>query len=70
MFLHYAVTPSIRRQLYAKFKDNNLEAWQEILEINDLLKSSESSPQTVAQCMQAFSKVQRRLTTLASSLNY
>jgi len=48
-----------RRQLYNKFKEENGEAWQEILELHDLLESSKASPQTVAHHMQSFSKIKR-----------
>jgi len=53
-----------RGQLYNKFKEENGEAWQEILELHDLLESSEASPQTVAHHMQSFSKIKRRLVNL------
>ena len=60
------VTPMIRGQLYMKFKEENNEAWQEILELHDLLESSEALPQTIAHCMQSFGKIKRWLINLVS----
>ena len=54
----------IRGQLYNKFKEENGEAWQEILELHDILESSEGSPQTMAHRIQSFNKIKRRLFNL------
>ena len=59
------VTPTTCGQLYNKFKEENGEAWQEVLELHDLLESSEASSQTIAYHMQSFSKIKRRLINLA-----
>ena len=61
------VTPSIRRQLYTKFKEDNVESWQEVLELYDLVESSESTSQTVAQRAQSFDKMRKRLMNLVST---
>ncbi|KIM68033.1 hypothetical protein SCLCIDRAFT_85680, partial [Scleroderma citrinum Foug A] len=50
--------------LYTKFKEENNKAWQEILELHDLLESSEALPQTIAHCMQSFGKIKRWLINL------
>ncbi|KIM58048.1 hypothetical protein SCLCIDRAFT_81363, partial [Scleroderma citrinum Foug A] len=50
--------------LHMKFKEENNEAWQEILELHDLLESSEASPQTIVHRMQSFGKIKRRLINL------
>ncbi|KIM50669.1 hypothetical protein SCLCIDRAFT_79870, partial [Scleroderma citrinum Foug A] len=42
------ITPTTRGQLYNKFKEENGKAWQEVLELHDLLESSEASSQTIA----------------------
>ena len=52
-------------QLYNKFKEENGEAWQEVLELHDLLESSEALSQTIAYHMQSFGKIKRRLINLA-----
>jgi len=57
----------IRRQLYTKFKEENKEAWQEILELHDLLENSEVSPQNIAHRMQSFGKIKRQLINLVST---
>ena len=57
----------IRGQLYAKFKEDNKEAWQEILELHDLLETSEASPQNIAHRTQSFGKIKRRLINLVST---
>jgi len=57
----------IRGQLYTKFKEENNEAWQEILELYDLLENSEASPQTIAHHMQSFRKIKRQLINLVST---
>ncbi|KAF8125368.1 hypothetical protein EV363DRAFT_1108980, partial [Boletus edulis] len=49
------LSPSVRRELYAKFKEDNPDTWQEILEVHDMV-GIQSSPQTIAQCAQIFSK--------------
>ena len=51
-------------QLYNKFKEKNGEAWQEILELHNLLESSEGSPQNMAHRMQSFNKIKRQLINL------
>ena len=61
------VTPSIRQQLYTKFKEDNVKSWQEVLELYDLVESSESTSQTVAQRVQSFDKMQKRLMNLIST---
>ena len=61
------VTPSIRRQLYTKFKEDNVESWQEVLELYDLVESSESTSQTVAQRAQSFDKMRKQLMNLVST---
>ncbi|KAG9310684.1 hypothetical protein JVU11DRAFT_9276 [Chiua virens] len=58
------VTPTTRRELYAKFKEENPETWQEILDLHDLMETAESTHQTVAQRMQNFSKLRKRLVTI------
>ncbi|KAF8121400.1 hypothetical protein EV363DRAFT_1186188 [Boletus edulis] len=58
------ITPTLRRQLYAKFKDDHGEQWQEILEIHDMLEISDSLPQTMAQRAQTFNKTSKRMTSL------
>ncbi|KAF8119595.1 hypothetical protein EV363DRAFT_1102431, partial [Boletus edulis] len=49
------LSPSVRRELYAKFKEDNPDTWQEILEVHDMV-GIQSSPQTIAQRAQIFSK--------------
>jgi len=61
------VTPTIRGELYTKFKQENKEAWQEILKLHDLLENSETSPQTIAHRMQSFGRIKRRLINLVST---
>ncbi|KAF8430676.1 hypothetical protein L210DRAFT_838085, partial [Boletus edulis BED1] len=58
------VTPTLHCQLYAKFKDDHGEQWQEILEIHDMLEISDSLPQTMAQRAQTFNKTSKRMTSL------
>ncbi|KIM66434.1 hypothetical protein SCLCIDRAFT_84582, partial [Scleroderma citrinum Foug A] len=58
------VSATIHGQLYAKFKEENKEAWQEILELHNLLENSEVSPQNIAHCMQSFGKIKRQLINL------
>ena len=58
------MSATIRGQLYAKFKEDNKEAWQEILELHNLLESSEVLPQTIAHSMQSFGKIKRQLINL------
>ena len=53
------VTPMTRGQLYNKFKEENGEAWQEVLELHDLLESSKALSQTIAYRMQSFGKIKR-----------
>jgi len=52
-----AVTPATRRQLYGKFKEDNPETWQEIIDLHDLIEASDSLSQTLAQRMQSFGKI-------------
>ena len=54
-------------QLYTKFKEDNKEAWQEILKLHDLLETSEASPQTIAHHTQSFGKIKRQLINLVST---
>ncbi|KAG6371476.1 hypothetical protein JVT61DRAFT_9508 [Boletus reticuloceps] len=58
------ITPTICRQLYTKFKEDNGENWQEILEIHNMLELSDSSPQTIVQCAQMFNKTCKRVMSL------
>ena len=60
------VTPSVCRQLYTKFKEDNSESWQEVLELYDLVQSSESTSQTVAQRTQSFDKMWKWFINLVS----
>ncbi|KAF8122079.1 hypothetical protein EV363DRAFT_1183542 [Boletus edulis] len=53
------ITPTLRRQLYAKFKDDHGEQWQEILETHDMLEISDSLPQTMAQRAQTFNRTSK-----------
>ncbi|KAG9309810.1 hypothetical protein JVU11DRAFT_10186 [Chiua virens] len=53
------LSPSIRRELYLKFKEDNPETWQEILEVHDMIDNIQCSPQTIAQRTQAFSKARK-----------
>ncbi|KIM59855.1 hypothetical protein SCLCIDRAFT_125380 [Scleroderma citrinum Foug A] len=50
--------------LYTKFKEENNEAWQEILKLHDLLENSEASPQTITHRIQSFSRIKWRLINL------
>ena len=58
------VTPSVRCELYAKFKQDNPETWQEILEVHDMVERVQSSPQTIAQRAQTFNKVKKRVISI------
>ncbi|KIK80789.1 hypothetical protein PAXRUDRAFT_36081 [Paxillus rubicundulus Ve08.2h10] len=62
--LDVPITPTVRGQLYTKFKEENTEMWQEILEIHEMIEMSDSPPQTVAQCAQMFNKIRKKLTSL------
>ncbi|KAF8131916.1 hypothetical protein EV363DRAFT_1164439, partial [Boletus edulis] len=64
------ITPTLRCQLYAKFKDDHGEQWQEILEIHDMLKISDSLPQTMAQRAQTFNKTSKRMTSLVGLVSF
>jgi capsule polysaccharide modification protein KpsS len=71
----FSVTPGIRQQLYTKFKEDNVDTWQEILKLHDMIESGQSLPQTIAQYAQTFSKLKKRVvsvvhtTTLLSVLS-
>ncbi|KAF9231160.1 hypothetical protein BU15DRAFT_30359, partial [Melanogaster broomeanus] len=58
------ITPTIRGQLYVKFKEENSEMWQEILEIHDMIEMSDLPTQTVAQRAQMFNKIRKKLISL------
>lgn len=49
--------PTTHCQLYGKFKEDNPETWQEILDLHDLLEASDFSLQTLAQHSQSFGKI-------------
>ncbi|KIM55143.1 hypothetical protein SCLCIDRAFT_88388, partial [Scleroderma citrinum Foug A] len=55
---------SIPADLYNKFKEENGEAWQEVLELHDILKTSEVSPQTMVHRIHSFNKLKQRLISL------
>lgn len=61
--------PTTHCQLYGKFKEDNPETWQEILDLHDLLEASDFSPQTLAQHSQSFGKIWKRLVSIVSPLN-
>ncbi|KAI9453753.1 hypothetical protein HD554DRAFT_2179297, partial [Boletus coccyginus] len=61
------LSPSIRRGLYTKFKEDNPGSWQEILEVHDMIDNAQSAPQTVAQCAQTFNKVKKRVISMFES---
>jgi capsule polysaccharide modification protein KpsS len=71
----FSVTPGIRHQLYTKFKEDNVDTWQEILKLHDMIESGQFLPQTIAQYAQTFSKLKKRVvsvvhtTTLLSVLS-
>lgn len=44
-----------------KFKEDNPDTWQEILEVHDTVDSMQCSPQTIAQRAQTFNKVKKRV---------
>lgn len=60
------VSPTLRRQLYTKFKEANGETWQEILEIHAMMEMSDSLPQTVAQRAQTFNKIRKKVVSMVS----
>ncbi|KAI9573729.1 hypothetical protein HD554DRAFT_2167298 [Boletus coccyginus] len=61
------VSPSIHRGLYMKFKEDNPGSWQEILEVHDMIDNALSAPQTVAQHVQIFNKVKKRVISMFES---
>ena len=44
-----------------KFKEDNPDSWQEILEVHDMIDNMHCSPQTIAQRAQTFNKVKKRV---------
>ncbi|KAF8835146.1 hypothetical protein BDN67DRAFT_984806 [Paxillus ammoniavirescens] len=62
--LDVSITPTVRGQLYMKFKEENTEMWQEILEIHEMIEMSDSPLQAVTQRAQMFNKIRKKLTSL------
>ncbi|KAH0832247.1 hypothetical protein J3R83DRAFT_13221, partial [Lanmaoa asiatica] len=58
------MSPSLRGQLYTKFKEAHNDNWREILEIHSMLELSQCSSSTVAQRTQTFNKIRRQTTSL------
>ena len=61
------VSPSVRHELYVKFKEDNPNTWQEILEVHDMVDNVQSSPQTIAQHAQTFNKIKKRIISVVST---
>ena len=45
--------------IYVKFKEDNPDTWQEILEVHDMVDNVQSSPQTIAQRAQMFNRIKK-----------
>ncbi|KAG6369351.1 hypothetical protein JVT61DRAFT_14993 [Boletus reticuloceps] len=61
------VPHSICCELYAKFKNDNPDTWQEILEVHEMINNAQSSSQTIAQHVQTFNKVKKRVISVLKS---
>lgn len=56
----------MRKDCYAKFKEQYPDTFQDILDMHDEISSLGGVPQTVSQRAQAFQRLQKRVTNIVS----